>query len=239
MNNKENKQKENVMLRILGMIFIPFVVVYFEARKRESIGKSLIVAMVSFMIFFGWWNLLLNGSEEEILKVNVEQSKIIEKQEKEIESYKEEEVKAKKLEEEKEEKKKEAKKEEKTEKKKESTSKPKKKSIKKTSKETNIDIQLENMRESYKESSDIDYDKGTKTIRIIPKQASFMIEANAAYNGDQEALNKWNEVVELHRQLSKKFDKEIILGIVNNLNKENYLLMVQDGVVLYDFVNNK
>jgi PhoPQ-activated pathogenicity-related protein len=64
-----------------------------------------------------------------------------------------------------------------------------------------------------------------------------MIEVMQAHNGDATKLAVWKELKENIKLISTKIEnKEVMLVIPNNLNKENYILIVNNGIVLYDFV---
>ena len=120
------------------------------------------------------------------------------------------------------------------------TKKPTKKpTVKPTKKINMLDLQLKVLKKNFDEIADIKYKDKEKLIEIIPTNSSFMYEANQAYNQDQEALIIWNQLIENIKGISKEIDdKEICICIVNNINTENYLLMIMDGIVLYNFVDS-
>ena len=112
-----------------------------------------------------------------------------------------------------------------------STIKP---TIKPTIKKNTFDIQLAILRENFENVADIKYKKSIKTIEIIPYDESFMVEAMQAYNRDT-----WNGLIKNLKEISRQIeDDDILLCLVNNLNKENYILIVNNGYVVYDFINN-
>lgn len=64
-----------------------------------------------------------------------------------------------------------------------------------------------------------------------------MLEVGQAMDGDLEALSIWNDLTESIKAISAEIeDPRIAVVICNNLNKENYILMVMDGTVLYNIV---
>lgn len=105
-------------------------------------------------------------------------------------------------------------------------------------KDTMLNLQLNILKTDFKNVAEIKYKKEAKIIEIIPIEKSFMLEAMQAYNGDQVALNTWNELKNNLKGISSNVSKDIMISIVNNLNNENYLLVVNNGKVLYDFVKN-
>ena len=122
------------------------------------------------------------------------------------------------------------------------TKKPTKKptikpTIKPTKKINTLEVQLAILRENFGGIADITYKKSIKTIEILPIDKSFMIEVMQAHEGNSTKLAVWEELKENIRLISAKIEnKEIMLVIPNNLNKENYILIVNNGIVLYDFV---
>jgi len=117
------------------------------------------------------------------------------------------------------------------------TPKPTKKPTIKPTKVNTLDIQLAILRENFGGIADITYKKSIKTIEILPTDKSFMIEVMQAHEGNSTKLAVWKELKENIKLISTKIEnKEIMLVIPNNLNKENYILIVNNGVVLYDFV---
>lgn len=127
----------------------------------------------------------------------------------------------------------------------ETTQKTKKPTIKPTIKPTKIskqnvfNTQLKILKESFKGVAEIKVKNNNKVIEIIPYDKTFMIEAQMAYSGDLEKLETWNKLVDTLKQTSKNFnDKDLILSLVNNLNTENYILMINNGIVLYNFVED-
>jgi len=117
------------------------------------------------------------------------------------------------------------------------TATPKKTATKKPVSQLNDQLKI--LKENFKDSANIKYKKDIKIIEIIPIEKSFMLEAMQAYNGDIEKTIIWNDLVESIRKISQQIeDNQISIVIVNNLNSENYLLIIQDGIVLYDFINS-
>jgi LAS superfamily LD-carboxypeptidase LdcB len=119
------------------------------------------------------------------------------------------------------------------------TPKPTIKPTIKPTKVNTLDVQLAILRENFENIADIKYKESIKTIEIIPHDKSFMVEAMQAYNGDQQALSTWNGLIKNLKKISRQIeDDDMLLCLVNNLNKENYILIVNNGAVVYDFIKN-
>jgi len=231
--NDNNNNNKNVWLRILGIIFLPCIMIFLEAKRKESVVKSLIVAMAGFVVFTLFWGMVFGFSNSDLItSLNNEikgKNEIIKKQENTIQKSKETPTPTK------------------TPTKTSASTKvptPTKKPITKETptkavvKDIVLEMQLEILRKSFKDSSNIEYREDEKMVRIIPKQPTFMIEAEQAREGSVEALTAWKLIIENLKKISLNFaDKEIQIGIVNNLNEENYIVIVQNGKVLYDYMN--
>ena len=221
---------KKIILWALGWILFPYIpagILTGKTVKRKT-NNNLVSILSGVFVFFMVFCFCLvvmvpseHSEEKEIKKINVLDSKTTSKPEQ--------------------------KKETKT------TSKPKKKketkiaaktTVKKTTKKKektarikNITLILEVMKKSYKDVAKIEYDKNTKTIKIIPIDENFMLEALQAKNGKKEYISSWNIIVDELVKSSKSIDKSYSLTMHNTLNDDNILLMVQDGLVLYNYIN--
>lgn len=109
--------------------------------------------------------------------------------------------------------------------------------VKPTKKPDLMKLQLQILRDNFKGVANIKYKKKEKIIEIVPINKSFMIEAQMAYNGDQYYLSIWNDLIKNLQTISRNINnKNIMICVVNNLNAENYILMIADGIVIYNFV---
>ncbi len=93
------------------------------------------------------------------------------------------------------------------------------------------------LEESYEGIATIDYSAETETFSITPTDPAFVSDILAVQTGDIDAIIEWNNLVANTCELSETISGYII-SIVNPLNTENALLLVYDGMVLYDFTNN-
>lgn len=101
-------------------------------------------------------------------------------------------------------------------------------------------LALSIMQESYSGIADIEYHEGINAFTIIPTQAEFLAAVIALSNETtqtEETRETWDSVVESMGGLSKSLPGYII-SLANPVNTENTLLMVMDGVVIFNFVEN-
>lgn len=87
----------------------------------------------------------------------------------------------------------------------------------------------------YKGVAKIEYRKDENCINITPEDKNFMNALVCAQAGEKEYFDSWNRIKEDLRQISGKLeDKELSINIINNVNKDNIILIIQDGCVVYD-----
>lgn len=90
------------------------------------------------------------------------------------------------------------------------------------------------LEEAYKGMAIIKYDVGMDVISITPLDNNFTLGVLYAKDGDSECLKNWDTIKGNLVEISKLMDDNIVITIVNNMNTENTLLMVSNGVVLYN-----
>lgn len=86
----------------------------------------------------------------------------------------------------------------------------------------------------------VTFDKELMTFSIVPADEGFLTELAAALEGDADAIESWNTMVENFVSLSNSINdlgSGYILSITNPTNPDNTLLMVMDGIVFYDVVS--
>lgn len=62
-----------------------------------------------------------------------------------------------------------------------------------------------------------------------------------ALEGDTEALKEWEILADAAKDMSESISENLPsynIQLLNPANTENVLLMVQDGVVLYNFIDD-
>ena len=102
---------------------------------------------------------------------------------------------------------------------------------------------------NFKDSYSITSDQESKLITVNIWYDGLVQELTLAQLGKQENIDTWNNTKEIIRGLSEKFydgrnsfdlpDYHVTINVLNNLNKENVLLMTLDNVVLYDVLEEK
>lgn len=120
----------------------------------------------------------------------------------------------------------------------EPTDKPTAEPTEKPNNDYKLNLILSMFEESLEGIFDVELDVESKTFNIIPIDTDFSTELTAVINGDLIAIESWEGLVDEMKGLSQVISDILpgcTINIVNPLNKENTLLMVMDGVVIYDF----
>lgn len=87
----------------------------------------------------------------------------------------------------------------------------------------------------YKGVAKIEYRKDENCINITPEDENFMNALVCAQAGEKESKDSWNRIKEDLRQISEKLEDETLsINIINNVNKDNIILIIQNGCVVYD-----
>ncbi len=102
----------------------------------------------------------------------------------------------------------------------------------------NIDIAMDILKNSYKGIADVKYISKDKIIEIKCTDKNFMYGVLYAKQGQEANLKQWNILVEALKDTSKTIDKDIMIALVNNMNTSNYIYSCQNGITIYDYVNN-
>jgi hypothetical protein len=90
------------------------------------------------------------------------------------------------------------------------------------------------LKDSYKGVADIKVEGNI--IQIIPTKISFTYEVMQAMDGDRDELKMWRSIEESLKASSRNISKEVMLTIINPMNKDNMFLIVRDGVTIYNCV---
>lgn len=97
------------------------------------------------------------------------------------------------------------------------------------------------LEDNFEGIADIELDKENKIFYITVTDPAFILEILNALEGDTEALKDWEFLVDTAKDLSESISENITgysIQYLNPANTENTLLMVQDGVVLYNFIDD-
>ena len=75
-------------------------------------------------------------------------------------------------------------------------------------------------------------------VEITPKDPNFTLEVIGLMNGDLNIRKNWEELTKTIVELSSNiydYSSEYTIAIVNPVNENNYLLVVYNDTVIYDF----
>lgn len=101
-----------------------------------------------------------------------------------------------------------------------------------------IDIAMNILKNSYKGIADVRYISKDKIIEIECTDKNFMYSVLLAKQGDKKTLKQWNVLINALKDTSRSVDKNIMIALVNSMNSENYIYSCQNGITIYDYVNN-
>ena len=79
-----------------------------------------------------------------------------------------------------------------------------------------------------------------KVYEIIPTHPNFLVLIGAVTMGDPQAIEVWESLVEafLATSLSMKDNlPDYYIAVFNPYNTKNWLLLILNGVILYDFAS--
>lgn len=103
--------------------------------------------------------------------------------------------------------------------------------------ESRIVLALATLEGNFEAIGRIDYDESNDAIRFIPTDPNFSKEILYMMTG-VTGTEEWDGMVESLQGLSESLtglvDEDIYLSLVNPENEDNTLLLIQDGVVMYD-----
>lgn len=104
-----------------------------------------------------------------------------------------------------------------------------------------VQMTMNILEENFEGTADIELDKEAKIFYITATDPAFVQEMLAMIEGDPEAIKGWEFLVDSAKDLSKSMSDNLpgySIQYLNPANTVNMLLMVQDGVVLYNFLEN-
>ncbi len=96
------------------------------------------------------------------------------------------------------------------------------------------------LEENFMGIANIELDSEREAFAIIPIDPDFTIELAYALDGNPQAIQSWNSMAENIRYLSEKIEMTLpgyAIELRNPANVENTILMVLDGYILYDALN--
>ncbi|WP_157130782.1 hypothetical protein [Halobacillus mangrovi] len=93
------------------------------------------------------------------------------------------------------------------------------------------------MEENFKNTADISYDNESKMIIVKPVGAQFTTELLLMIDG-MKSMDDWNylsdQMASFSKTISENFGEGYSLVILNPMNEDRVMIMVMDGVVIYD-----
>jgi hypothetical protein len=98
------------------------------------------------------------------------------------------------------------------------------------------EVYLELMKENFGDSMEITYDSEQKAFIMNPVDPAFTQELLMIINGTK-SIDDWNFLVDSMAEMSKELGADYIVIMANPANPENYILMVGNGLVMYDALN--
>ncbi len=105
----------------------------------------------------------------------------------------------------------------------------------------NIQTVLSILKENFKDTAEIKFDSDNRVYHIIPTDPGFISDLMLAINRNDIAIEAWNDLVASTKTLSGNISNilpDCMVSITNPTNKDNSLLIVSDGFVLYNFIND-
>jgi RNA polymerase subunit RPABC4/transcription elongation factor Spt4 len=89
--------------------------------------------------------------------------------------------------------------------------------------------------------AEIEYDAALKQYSILFTDPRMALDVVLAQTGDSEDIERWNEIVDSTIKMSE-FIAEVNSGykieIINTLNQDENLLVVMDGFVLFNYIDD-
>ena len=97
-------------------------------------------------------------------------------------------------------------------------------------------ILQDNMSENYH----ISMDKEGKTFFITPNSEDFAYEVTLAIGGDPQSMEDWDNMVSSSKELSQSIYERsgYAYAVRNPLDTDRILLVISNGIVLYDVVHD-
>jgi hypothetical protein len=103
-----------------------------------------------------------------------------------------------------------------------------------------VDLGLLLMRDSFHDFADIEADKALGSYKIIFTDDSIITAINLLSIGDESLIESWDDMVESLRVTSKTVYEttEYMVSIANPHETDNIILILMNGIVVYDFMDD-
>lgn len=104
----------------------------------------------------------------------------------------------------------------------------------------NIELVLNAFETGFQGIATVKYNEKNNSVDLTPIDPQVMVDIYEAKQGNQLCLTYWNDLVMSLTSTSRvSFCKGITICLVNSLNTEKMVLVIKDGVVLYNEVDKK
>lgn len=104
--------------------------------------------------------------------------------------------------------------------------------------ENSIDpqIALSILQDAYKGIATVEYKEEMKAFTILPTDPNFAVEMSKILSGELPK-DDWNALVDSLASVSSQLGPEYAVFLLNPANPNNYIIMAENGVILYDALN--
>ena len=107
-----------------------------------------------------------------------------------------------------------------------------------TKESINPQIALSILQDAYKGTATVTYNEKLNAFLILPTDPNFVLEMTMILSGELP-MDDWNFLVDSLAMLSKELGPEYAVFLVNPANTNNYLILAENGVILYDALNEE
>jgi len=101
-------------------------------------------------------------------------------------------------------------------------------------------VVLSLLRDNFGDSADIEFVKEETTFYITPSDPAFILEVANMISGGSQSTEDWNNLVESFRSMSESSQEmlpDYWYSLRNPANPDNLLLIVSNGYVIYNFMD--
>jgi hypothetical protein len=102
--------------------------------------------------------------------------------------------------------------------------------------EVSPELYLSIMEENFAGIAEVTYDEENNAFVMLPTDPAFTQELEMILAGTK-SIDDWNGMVDSLATMSIEFGADYVVVMANPVNPDNYILMVGNGVVLYDALN--
>ncbi|UKL30000.1 hypothetical protein [Bacillus phage PK2] len=103
-------------------------------------------------------------------------------------------------------------------------------------KELPPELYLDIMKKNFAGTAEVTYNEEMKSFDILPTDPAFAQELAMILSG-QMSIDEWNLLVDSMAETSEQLGADYVITMKNPVNSDNYILMVGNGVIIYDALN--